>query len=46
MRWLVEAVESHIAANGLAVLDAWALRIVLGELRDADAGWRVTTEGA
>lgn len=46
MRRVAAAVESHIVANGLSVVEAWALRVVLEELRDADAGWRVGPGGA
>lgn len=42
---LAQAVEAHIAARGLPAWEAVALRVVLGELKDAEAGWPVG-EGA
>lgn len=46
MRRLADAAESYIANRSMSPMEAWAIRVVLGELRDADAGWSVTTEGA
>ncbi len=45
MKDLGHAVEAHIADRGLSAWEAAALRVVLGELKDAEAGWPVG-EGA
>jgi hypothetical protein len=36
---LAKAVAAHIAERGLPAWEAGALRVVLGELKDAEAGW-------
>ena len=41
MKDLGQAVEAHIADRGLSAWGAAALRVVLGELKDAEAGWPV-----
>jgi hypothetical protein len=45
VRDLAKAVEEFIADRGLPAWEAEALRVVLGELKDAEAGWPVG-EGA
>jgi hypothetical protein len=42
---LAKAVEAYVAGRGLPTWEAEALRVVLGELKDAEAGWPVG-EGA
>jgi len=45
IRDLARAVEQHIADRALRAWEAQALRVVLGELKDAESGWPVG-EGA